>query len=388
MIDLRTLLVLLAVADLLVAAAMLMGVGRGAREGIAHWASALVVRTLASVLFLAGAAQAEGAVGLAAGLLALSITLQGAGLLAFSRRAMPAWIHTAAIAAVALPVQMVERDPGLAMLYAGTVIGVLLLGVAAIAAQAHVPGAARRLMVGSFIAAGVATLGRAAASGFELHPVDALLAPSGLGGAALLVVFASTLAASMALLLQHKERAESDVVRLADLDPLTGAYNRRAFDTLAGEALREAQGRGTPLSIVMADIDHFSQVLDAHGHAGSEALLVRFAELTRSTLRHEDLLGRFGGDSFVVLLPGMPGPAAVALAGRLRRAVEDLPLDIGGEQVAITVSIGLSARIDEAPDEEETVDTMLQRAAAALRLAKQRGRNRVVALSLGSSVAA
>ena len=388
MIDLRTFLVLLAVADLLVAAALWIGVVRGSREGLSHWACALVVRALAGVVFLAGAAHAEGAVAVASGLLALSFTLQGAALLAFAHRALPAWIHTAAIAAVALPVQLVERDASLALLYAGTVMAVVMLGVAAIAIDALEPGAGRRLMAGSFAVAGVATLLRSASAPFEVDPAASLAAPSGFAGAALLMVFAAMLAATLSLLMLHKERAESHAERAGNLDPLTGAFTRQAFESLAGQALRRAQHHGEPLSLVMMDLDHFGEIVQRHGPAAADALLVRFVDMVRSTLRQDDSLVRFGADEFVVLLPGIAGPGAVAVAGRLRRMVAAEPLEAGAHDIPVTVSIGLSARIDDAPDEEETVGTLMERASAALQLAKRRGRDRVVALSLGSSLAA
>jgi diguanylate cyclase (GGDEF)-like protein len=97
------------------------------------------------------------------------------------------------------------------------------------------------------------------------------------------------------------------------------------------------------------------------------------------------MLVRYGGEEFVVLLPEVPGPGAVVVAGRIRRAVAGEPVEAAGTTFPLTVSLGVAARLDEGP---ESIDELLERAGSALELAKERGRNRVVALSLGRSIAA
>ena len=114
-------------------------------------------------------------------------------------------------------------------------------------------------------------------------------------------------------------------------------------------------------------------------------MLQRLAEVVRSALRKEDMLVRYGGEEFLVMLPEVPGPGAVVVAGRIRRYVANEPIEVAGHKFAVTVSLGVAARLDEGP---ESIDTLLARADSALALAKERGRNRVVALSLGRSIAA
>jgi len=94
---------------------------------------------------------------------------------------------------------------------------------------------------------------------------------------------------------------------------------------------------------------------------------------------------RFAGEQFLVFLPMVPGPGAVIVAGRLRRTIASTPIAVDGREVAITASAGVAARLDEGP---ESMEDVLARAEEALLLAKQRGRNRVVALRLGRSIAA
>jgi diguanylate cyclase (GGDEF)-like protein len=192
-------------------------------------------------------------------------------------------------------------------------------------------------------------------------------------------------ASSFAFLLLQKERADAQALRLATYDPLTGAYNRRTFHEIAEREMSRARRAGQPLSIVMLDIDHFRAVNEKHGHRIGDQLLQRLGEVLRNALRKEDMLVRFGGEEFLVLLPDVPGPGAVVVAGRLRKAVASEEIVLGDVRLAATVSAGVAARLDEGP---ESVDTLVARAEEALALAKRRGRNRVVALSLGRSIAA
>jgi diguanylate cyclase (GGDEF)-like protein len=209
--------------------------------------------------------------------------------------------------------------------------------------------------------------------------------PTGFAAVASLATFAAAIGTSLAFLLLQKERAEGEVQRLATMDPLTGAYNRRTFHEIAERELARARRASQPLSIVMLDVDGFRAINEKHGQKVGDEVLQRFAELLRSALRKEDMVVRYGGDEFVVLLPEVPGPGAVVVAGRIRRSVAAAPIEAGGQSFAITASLGVAARLDEGP---ESIDGLLERAGSALALAKERGRNRVVALSLGRSIAA
>jgi len=198
-------------------------------------------------------------------------------------------------------------------------------------------------------------------------------------------VFAAAIGSTLAFLLLQKERAEGEAQRLATIDPLTGAWNRRTFHEIAEREMARARRAGQPLSIVMLDIDHFRAVNEKHGHKVGDEVLARFADVVRSALRKEDMVVRYGGEEFVVLLPEVPGPGAVVVAGRIRRAVAGTEIEAAGGKFTLTASLGVAARLDEGP---ESIDELLDRAGSALALAKERGRNRVVALSLGRSIAA
>src|SRR5512135_2134351 len=109
---------------------------------------------------------------------------------------------------------------------------------------------------------------------------------------------------------------------MATMDPLTGAYNRRTFHEIAERELSRARRFGQPLSIIILDIDHFRPLNEKHGNRVGDELLQRVADIVRSALRKEDMLVRYGGEEFLVMLNEVPGPGAVVVAGRIRKAVE------------------------------------------------------------------
>ena len=386
MIDVATLWAFLALADGSLAAVVGVGLVARGRAGSLAWTASLAVCALAFLLFVSALEPRAGTLAVAAGLLALSMTLQAAALASFDRRTLPGWVHTAAIAAVAVPTALVASDPSSALLFGGLVMGTLLAGDALLAWGARASRSfARGVLAACFAAASVAFVVRGVASAISADPLQAFAAPSSAQALTYLVAAMSAIASSFAFLLLHEERAEAQALRLATLDPVTGAYNRRTFHEIAEREMSRARRAGQPLSIIMLDIDHFRAINEKHGHRTGDSLLQALAEVLRKALRKEDMLVRYGGEEFLVLLPDVPGPGAVIVAGRLRKAVAAEPLNAAALSVPLTVSAGVAARLDEGP---ESVDALVQRAEEALALAKRRGRNRVVALSLGRSIAA
>lgn len=387
MIDLQTLLFLLAAADMMLAAALWLGASQRLRDGLSHWAGSLVVRAVGLGMLASQVQLHGGALAVGTALLALSLTLQAAALLAYDKRPLAAWIHTAVLAGVAVPFQLLEKDRAVGVLFGGLVFGTLLLVMAAIAAQIRSPhgSRARGILVASFATAGIVCVMRGIGAGFVADPLRSFQDPTGFAAATFIVAFAAAIASTFGFLLLHKERAEAEAQRLATIDPLTGAFNRKTFHEIAERELARARRAGQPLSIVMFDIDHFKAINEKHGMRVGDEVLRKFAEVVRSAMRKEDMLVRYGGEEFLVFLPEVPGPGAVVVAGRIRRFVASEPIEVNGLKFHLTVSLGVAARLDEGP---ESIDTLLERADSALALAKERGRDRVVALSLGRSIAA
>jgi diguanylate cyclase (GGDEF)-like protein len=389
MIDLRTLLFLVAVTDAASAVILAYSAGRRLRQGVGMWIAALACRALAVVALAAGIQPPAHALAIGSAFLALSTTLQAASLLAYDARKLPAWVHTAVLAGVAIPLALLGNDPANAILFGGVVFGTLLIVLAALAVQLRpvVVGRARArtVLVTTFATGAAVFYIRGVSAMLVSDPLQPFNNPGSFESLLFVAAVAAALLGTFGFVLLHKERAEGEAVRMATLDPLTGAYNRRTFHEIAEREVARARRAGQALSIIMVDLDHFRAVNEEHGNRAGDQLLQRVADLIRSALRKEDMLVRYGGEEFLVLLPEVPGPGAVVVAGRIRKAVEASPLLIDGNSIAATVSVGVSARLDEGP---ESMEHLIARAEEALSLAKQRGRNRVVALSLGRSIAA
>jgi len=170
-------------------------------------------------------------------------------------------------------------------------------------------------------------------------------------------------------LLITNEKLLYRIASLAERDALTGLYNRRALLGLAERAV----GQQALLAVLMIDLDHFKTVNDRYGHAGGDAALRQFAERLGQCCRRGDLVGRYGGEEFCVVLPGASASVAQRVAERLRIAMAAEPVTFGEHRIAVTVSVGLACQRPEL----DRLEPLLAAADAALYQAKRRGRNRV-----------
>jgi diguanylate cyclase (GGDEF)-like protein len=211
--------------------------------------------------------------------------------------------------------------------------------------------------------------------------VDELLRPTAL-------IFESTLShvlafgvigllpvlSTICFLLLCTDDCQRELQRAARVDFLTGVCNRRAIDDLAQRTIAAARRHGMPLSIMIIDVDHFKRINDAHGHQAGDVALVETVRRIRDSLRAEDLVGRLGGEEFVVVMPNTDGDSAIAAAERIRAAFASLPMQIGGSAMSITVSVGVSLL---APG-DSLFSHLLRRADHAMYAAKAAGRDRVM----------
>ncbi|APW41239.1 GGDEF domain-containing protein [Rhodoferax saidenbachensis] len=172
--------------------------------------------------------------------------------------------------------------------------------------------------------------------------------------------------------LNQKQR---DLERLTRQDGLTGLFNRNTFVELSRRELDRAQRQGSATTILLLDLDHFKRVNDTWGHPAGDAVLRHVATLASSTVRSTDLVGRLGGEEFIVLLPNTSAEAGRRLAEKLRERLEASVVVWEGTRIPVTASIGLSSTTAK---EKRDFDTLYTEADKALYLAKQRGRNRVV----------
>ena len=164
-----------------------------------------------------------------------------------------------------------------------------------------------------------------------------------------------------------------EVSRRARTDPLTGLYNRRHFDELLGQMIKQTDRFGDPVSLIMADVDHFKNVNDSWGHDAGDDVLKSLAETLKAGVRDADICARFGGEEFAIVLPKTTLQGAAELADRLRKQVEAKPVAVNGEMIAVTISCGVACY----PDGVITKEALFAAADRALYEAKSAGRNRV-----------
>jgi diguanylate cyclase (GGDEF)-like protein/PAS domain S-box-containing protein len=177
----------------------------------------------------------------------------------------------------------------------------------------------------------------------------------------------------------------TDLDRLAHMDEMTGIHNRRSILLLAEHEFNVAMRYRPPLSVLFFDIDYFKQINDTFGHALGDQALKQIVQVARAEIRSADVLGRYGGDEFIVLLPQTGVQEALPLAERIRARIADLRIDSEKGPLALTISMGIAQTIhrvldpgDIPPAAADTAEKLIQRADQALYAAKQAGRNRTM----------
>src|SRR5262249_9106950 len=166
----------------------------------------------------------------------------------------------------------------------------------------------------------------------------------------------------------------SELSRQASFDALTGILNRRSLVAELERQWQRSVRSEWPMACVLLDVDLFKRVNDIHGHGVGDAGLQAEAATVQRACRIGDLVGRYGGEEFLVILPATTEQEGAAWAERLRRAITGMPISVGAEILQVTASFGVVERRPALADCDELVEAADQ----ALRLAKQLGRDRVV----------
>lgn len=170
------------------------------------------------------------------------------------------------------------------------------------------------------------------------------------------------------------QKAERDLRRMSELDPLTGLLNRRSLAEQAKREWDRATWSDRPLACVMLDLDYFKTINDTYGHMLGDAALTQVATILRDHCRPGDLVARYGGEEFCIIAPETTARGAGQLAERLGRALSDRTFRLGGHTLRLTASLGVA----EALGPHDSLDALLGRADQALLSAKRAGRSRVV----------
>ncbi len=184
--------------------------------------------------------------------------------------------------------------------------------------------------------------------------------------------YAGLILLTFGFLLMHHDRAQADLARLATRDGLTGLYNRAMFEHLAQKEIARAQREQRAASLLLLDLDHFKAINDTYGHAAGDQILQTVALLLDRSLRVRDVIGRYGGEEFLVLLPDTNRTGALTVAEHLRAAIAAAKMDVIAPALRITVSIGVAELGGDG------YASLFRRADQALYRAKLAGRDRVV----------
>ncbi len=187
----------------------------------------------------------------------------------------------------------------------------------------------------------------------------------------LLTSFAATATAAI-----HNAILYSETQNLATTDPLTGQLNRRTFFELGQREIERFQRFGRPLSWAMFDVDRFKQINDTYGHAVGDQVLVSIVERCCHVIRHIDILGRYGGDEFVILLPETDHHVASEIADRVRTSVAESPVTTDAGAIVVSISMGITEVTPHTAD----LGLLLNKADQALYKSKQAGRNTITVI--------
>lgn len=175
--------------------------------------------------------------------------------------------------------------------------------------------------------------------------------------------------------LQDQLIASRDALEVqATHDPLTGLWNRRAIFEILGREIARSQRQGTPVAVILADVDRFKYINDTYGHIEGDEVLSEIARRMASRLRSYDSIGRFGGEEFMVVAPECHAASPGTLAERIRATIEENPVRLGDRDLSVTLSLGVAVSGSGRADLQ---DALLRAADAALYRAKEEGRNRV-----------
>ena len=168
------------------------------------------------------------------------------------------------------------------------------------------------------------------------------------------------------------EERTTELVKMANIDSLTGIYNRRKFTEILDYEVQRSKRYHQPLTLLMCDIDHFKQVNDTYGHQTGDEVLIALADVLKARLRKLDVYARWGGEEFIVLLPQTNISAAQLVAEKLRQGIAEINIE---DKLQVTASFGVSGF-----NEDEDIPPLVKRADDALYQAKHDGRNQIAVL--------
>ncbi|WP_374399388.1 diguanylate cyclase [Niveibacterium sp.] len=373
MIDVPTLLAVLSVDCLVIAATVFATrVGR-MQHGQASWVAALLTQSAAMWLFVLMAMSPPGTVLIVASivLLSASMSLFAASMAAFAERPLPRlllWLPP-----ILLGIQhTIYADDFITRAQVSNAVVAFQLALCAwplSRAASNGPARYRWMVAGSFLLGSVSTLLRLAELLVAPERLPDLSVGEPINAMSFLLNHVNLIVGNLGIALMHRERSRANAERLVARDALTELFNRRSFTQQAARELLRAERGAQPVSVLVIDPDHFRQINARFGALAGDRVLRQLAQEISAALRGQDLCARLSADEFAVLLPDTALDGAEVLAERLRTQCGAQP--VGPDLVHFTVSIGVAGAL---PGERDPAP-LLARAQHALALAKQAGRN-------------
>lgn len=380
--DIPTMLLMIVVNAIVMAGSVLVVAGGSAAEGLRRWSAALLVHALAFVLVgLRGRIGDFQSVVLGNTLLSASFALMLAAVYQYQGRRMP-WVATVVpvLLTFVLAFPLMDNAAGRVLWMSPVYVVQIAVLIAALRSPHQgARGHGSRLIVAALAFAMLVLAARIFATAAGKAQLDMAVDRNLLQSLSFLTALVAVLATSIGFVFMIKERADEHNRILATLDPLTGVANRRFIVGALERDLQRAVRSRRPLSVLMIDIDHFKTVNDVYGHPVGDQVLCHVVELLRKRIRAQDLLGRYGGEEFLAVLPDTTPDGARRLAEKLRQAVAGSPCPVAGQPVVVTVSIGVQGG---SIGPGNTWGQLIQEADTALYRAKDGGRNRVEVASL------
>ncbi len=375
----------LLLVSLMIAITMGISMGLAARrerrDGLVWWAWAMLPLSLVLLLFsLRGQVSDLLSVVLGNTLLISVLALFAEGLCEFQQRRPRRALIWGGVVLTPLLIVWFMDAISIRPLLSNTLLGfqAAFLSWLVLQRRAQTAGRGQYFVVAGLALIVLATLARLGAALLGQVDLNQVTSSNTTHALSMLVFMLTIILITMGLVMMTKERADALNRTLALQDELTGLHNRRAIHKLLEQQLALARRNAQSLALLIVDIDHFKKINDDHGHLSGDLALRTMADGLRRRLRGQDIAGRWGGEEFIVILPGTDAAGACGLAENLRRSAEQASLvALDGRPIGFTISIGVHA-LDAATGDAR--DDMIAAADRALYLAKQNGRNRVEAL--------
>lgn len=387
-LDPRTLLFSLTLTNALMVLCLLVAVSsRGdKRDGMEKWAAAIFLETLTWALIAArGTIPDVFSIVIANGFKAASHALILAAIYEFQQRRVPRWQYLLPVVLTLVTTAVLLDDIRGRFIWVGLIFGfqMVLVARALLSDKETRAGRAWRLLFGGIVVIllvlGMRALAALTGYGEFAQPQNTIV-PHPVQIISFIAVMATTLLGSIGFVLMVKERTDREIMQLAMTDSLTQVPNRRALMERAEQAL--ARRSGSPLALLMIDVDHFKLINDNHGHPAGDEVLRQVADRLSERLRGYDLLGRYGGEEFCVVAPDTDAEGSLVLAESLRTTIDSAPFVTENQEISVSISIGISICPVNVTRELKAV---LAEADAALYTAKQTGRNKAVRFVVESS---